>query len=239
MLIETEKNMRAGNAHRIYDWSPLEASLKEWGVLLNVDQRRQVENYLELVACQNLKSGLTADIAPQTLLLRHAADALACVPVIRKIMNTHSDSEISVADLGSGGGFIGVTLKIALPEIDMTLIEPLKRRFDFLNLTLIALGLRGLHLTRKPANPKISSTLFNIVIERALAPFPKATALAETLLKPQGFFIAYQSQFDENNFNNTASLESKSSPLAIQEKVSYRLPLENKTRYLILSKKEA
>ncbi len=148
----TAANPSLQNLKRVYDWAPMEASLLNWDVLLNATQRRQVENYLDLVACHNLKSGLTADTAPQTLLLRHAADALACGPILKKWISNNSQSPLSIADLGSGGGFIGITLKIALPEIELTLIEPLKRRFDFLNLVLIALGLKGLHLTRKPAN---------------------------------------------------------------------------------------
>jgi 16S rRNA (guanine527-N7)-methyltransferase len=226
------------NCTRVYDWSSLDGCLLSWEVLLNSVQRRQVENYLDLVACHNLKSGLTADIAPQTLLLRHAADALACVPVLKKWLSGNFRRPLSIADLGSGGGFIGVTLKIALPEIELTLIEPLKRRFDFLNLTLIALGLKGLHLTRKAANQSLATDLFDIVVERALAPFPKAATLAATLLKPHGIFIAYQSEIQENPGFQEVTTFRNPSPLAIKDRISYQLPHENRTRYLIISEKE-
>lgn len=212
-------------AKRIYDWSALDLRLEDWGISLTTAQRGQIENYLGLVACHNLKSGLTSDIAPQTLLFRHAADALAATPYLRKKASEISPRLLRVADLGAGGGFIGITLKIALPEIDMTLIEPLKRRFDFLNLALIALGLKGIHLTRKSAGNSPDSDSFDVVIERALAPFPKAATLALTRLKPQGLFIAYQSQVSDHF--------SKS--LSLKERIPYRLPKEEKERYLIVS----
>ncbi len=221
---------------RLYDWTPLAASLTQWNILLTPKQKNQIENYLDLVAYHDLKAGLTADIAPQNLLLRHAADALACIPALKWVKESLPTQEVlRVADLGSGAGFIGLVIKIAYPEIDMTLIEPLKRRFDFLNLALLALGLEGIHLIKKPTLLQDSS-IFDIVIERALAPFEKAVKIAQPLLKPNSFFIAYQSQdpvFEKTSNGISPSIE----PMTVKEKFAYRLPSDDKNRYLILCRK--
>ncbi len=225
----------ASPSKRLYDWLPLASNLTEWNISLSPDQKNQIENYLNLVACHDLESGLTADISPQNLLLRHAADALACLPFLKSIKETYFQEVLSVADLGSGAGFIGVVIKIAFPEIDMTLIEPLKKRFDFLNLTLIALGIKGIHLIRKPTGEQ-DSVFFDVILERAVAPFHKAVKIANPLLKPNGFFIAYQSQ-DLTVAPTASDAPPSILPLVVKEKFNYRLPSDDKNRYLILCRK--
>ncbi len=221
---------------RLYDWAPLAASLTEWHISLTPEQKNQIESYLDLVAYHDLKAGLTADISPQNLLLRHAADALAAIPVLKRVKENFSTQEVlRAADLGSGAGFIGVVAKIACPEIDMTLIEPLKRRFDFLNLALLALGLEGIHLVKKP-NMVQSSSAFDVVLERALAPFEKAAKIAQPLLEAKGVFIAYQSQAPAFETTPNGTLPSIAT-MTVKEKFAYRLPLDDKNRYLILCRK--
>ena len=232
--ISVEMEQTNFQAQRLYDWGALAVFLDQWNVSLSEEKKKQIENYLNLVAYHDLEAGLTADISPQNLLLRHAADALACLPILQRIQNSiSSDKILRMADLGSGAGFIGIVIKIALPEIHMTLIEPLKRRFDFLNLALIALGLKEIHLIKKPIRTSQEPFLFDIVIERAVAPLHEAAQIAKPLLRPQGFFIAYQGQ--NSSAQSTPRNDAEPAlPLKIKEKLNYRLPADDKNRYLIL-----
>ena len=232
--ISVEMEQTNFQAQRLYDWGALAVFLDQWNVSLSEEKKKQNESYLNLVAYHDLEAGLTADISPQNLLLRHASDALACLPILKRIQNNiASDQILRVADLGSGAGFIGIVIKIAFPEINMTLIEPLKRRFDFLNLALIALGLKEIHLIKKPIRASQEPFLFDIVIERAVAPLEKAAKIAEPLLRPKGFFIAYQSQ-NSGDRPISANNAAPALPLEIKEKLNYRLPVDDKNRYLII-----
>ncbi len=232
--ISVEMKQTNLETQRLYDWAALTGFLDEWNVSLSEEKKKQIESYLNLVAYHDLEAGLTADISPQNLLLRHAADALACLPILKRIQNTVSpDKILRVADLGSGAGFIGIVVKIACPEINMTLIEPLKRRFDFLNLALIALGLKEIHLIKKPIRVNQEPFIFDIVIERAVAPLEKAAKIVEPLLRPKGFFIAYQSQ-NSGDRPMSADNAEPALPLEIKEKLNYRLPADDKNRYLII-----
>jgi 16S rRNA (guanine527-N7)-methyltransferase len=134
-----------------------------------------------------------------------------------------------VADVGCGGGVIGVCVAIACPEIKVTLIEPVDRKFRFLN----GLGAQlkiPLRVSKKPAGKDYPWT-FDAVVARALAPLPEAVAVCLPLLKPGGRFIAYQSDApDPENFGLKKALAKAGGRLL--ESKPYRLPGESKDRHL-------
>src|SRR5262249_10187614 len=140
-------------------------------------------------------------------------------------------------DLGSGGGFVGVGLKIAWPEAVVTLMEPLQRKFEFLNLASARLGLKGLRVVRAGAGtgnpPPPRERDFDAVVARALAPLPEALALGLPLPAPDGLFGAFQSATpDPGEAALAKALARVGARLA--EAVPYRLPAESKERCLAL-----
>ena len=68
--------------------------------------------------------------------LKHFYDSLT----LNKIINL---SEVkTLCDLGSGAGFPGIVLKIVFPQIEITLVDSLNKRINFLNLVISELGLK-------------------------------------------------------------------------------------------------
>ncbi|MBI5629566.1 MAG: 16S rRNA (guanine(527)-N(7))-methyltransferase RsmG [Elusimicrobia bacterium] len=199
----------------------LERAAGGWGLSLSPAQHELILRYREDLIAYNKNVNLTADASPDTLLLRHAADGLAAVPILKELL-TEPGSKL--LDLGSGGGFIGIAVKIAWPELSVTLMEPLKRKYDFLNLAAARLGLKGLQIVRASAGHGAGGK-FHAVIARALAPLPQALELALPLTLLGGYFLCYQSR--------------PPSPLprllAIR---TYRLPLEDRDRCIAVFQKE-
>lgn len=215
-----------------FPWAQLEPSLAAWGVALDEGQRGALERYLALIAEANRVTNLTAEDSPEDLLLRHAADGLAAVPLLRRLC----PGAPRLLDLGAGAGFIGFSIKIAWPEADVWLMESLQRKYDVLNKTAVAVGLKGLHPVRARAAAGGAARTYDAVVERALAPLPEALLLAMPMLEPGGRFVAYQSAPPEPR---EASLEKAlaRSGAKLLESFSYRLPREPRERCLAVFEK--
>lgn len=211
----------------------LEAAAAAWGLGLSPEQMRLLRGYLEDLQAHNLRANLTAPQPARTLLLRHIADALASVPVLKELLAPKRAAP-RILDLGSGGGLIGIPLRIAWPEAQVTLLEPVKKKFDFLNITVLRSRLKGLRVLRQSAGG--ASEGFDAVIERAVAPLPKALSLAWPMTASGGYVLAYQSQ-SPDPFQ--APLERTLARLSARllKSVPYRLPLEDRERYLAVFQK--
>ncbi|MBI4375922.1 MAG: 16S rRNA (guanine(527)-N(7))-methyltransferase RsmG [Elusimicrobia bacterium] len=225
---------RPGAAVSPDPWQRLEAAAAGWGVEFGQSQRTQLEKYLHLVQEHNQRVNLTAERSWEGLLLRHAADGLAAAGALKRRIKVPAPR---IADVGSGAGFVGLPLKIAWPEAELTLVESSLRRFEFLNLASLALGLKGLKVLRRKAGAdRIEPAPFDAAIERALAPLPAAVKLLLPLVRSGGLFAAYQSQAPERD---PAVLEAAAqSGGKWLETWPYRLPGEEKDRFLALFARE-
>jgi 16S rRNA (guanine527-N7)-methyltransferase len=178
---------------------------------------------------------LTAETDPDALYLRHLADGFPAAGYLRRKLPL--SPRCRVADLGSGGGFIGFGLKLAWPEAEVTLIESLQRKFDFLNVAAVRSGLKGLRVVKARAGKQPAAGGFDAVVERALAPLPEAVAAASPLLKRGGLFIAYQSEPPAPAEPALAKALVRAS-LSFVDMMPYRLPREEKDRCLAAFRKE-
>ena len=200
------------------------------GLELDDEQFQRLSLYAQLVLEANPRVNLTADAEPDALLLRHMADGLAAVAPLKARLGPAP----RIGDLGSGGGFIGAAIKIAWPEAEMTLIEGLKRKYEFLIAASLKLGLKGLRVLKRRAGMDRftgAEANFDAVVERALAPLPQAVAWAVPLCKPGGIFVAYQSEPPDPGAPELAAALVKTGAKLIQSH-AYRLPAEHKDRTL-------
>jgi 16S rRNA (guanine527-N7)-methyltransferase len=112
----------------------------------------------------------------------------------RHILNSAAVSELipsgrSVADVGSGAGLPGIPLAILRPDVRLTLIEPLLRRYTFLNDTVGKLELvERVEVVRSRAEDHDRS--YDAVIARALAPLDRLVGWCNPLRAPGGVILA-------------------------------------------------
>ena len=111
-------------------------------------------------------------------------------------------SKLKVADLGSGAGLPGVVIAIANPTLDLTLIEPLARRAQFLSEVISALEL---DIKIEAKNSKLVTKKFDVVMARAVAPIDKLLELARPLLNPNGRVLALVGQNIHSQFSASSS----------------------------------
>ena len=131
-----------------------------------------------------LTSGPAADLIDDSLvLLEHLGDAEKLV------------------DVGSGGGLPGLPLKIARPELEVTLVEADQDKAAFLVRACAALGLQDVEVVAKRAEEAGQDPLyreaFDIVVARALAPMPVLAELCLPLVKVGGRLLAQKTSSED------------------------------------------
>lgn len=114
------------------------------------------------------KINLTAITDKEGVYLKHFYDSIA--PVLQgKITN----QEIRLLDIGAGAGFPSIPIKILCPDIDVTIIDSLNKRINFLNLLAEELGLDGVHFTMDVLRIMDKTKLFALAMTSSLhAPLP-------------------------------------------------------------------
>ena len=165
------------------------------GLQLAGDQIAALLSFGQELERQNRRFNLTAISEPPAVIRKHFADSLAPVPYlptgIRKLV-----------DIGSGAGFPGLVLKICCPDLDITLVESIKKKAAFLTQTAAFLGLDGVNVIERRAEQLGHETQyreqFDVATARAVAPLPALLELCLPLLSVGGCFIAYKGpQVDE------------------------------------------
>lgn len=209
----------------------LASAAQGWGVALDAAQLEAISGYLQSVQAKNQQTNLTAEDGWEDLVLKHAADGVFAAAALRQELGKE---HVRICDLGSGGGFIGICLKLTWPEAEVTLQESVERKFKFLNTEAARLGVKGLRVLQRragdgrPLNSYESG--FDCVVERALAPLDEALGLARPLLKKGGLFAAFQSV--------PAAPALAGSGWRLLHSIAYRRPGEEKDRQLVIFKAE-
>ena len=223
--------------------SVLAEAAQIWGAPLDAQALARIKSYLEEVQKKNATTNLTADDGWDDLVFKHAGDGVFASAILRKTLAERAAPEKPprILDLGAGGGFIGICLKIAWPAAEVTLMEAVERKYKFLNMAAASLRMQGLRplLRRAGAGSPGSAytTGFDAVVERALAPLPEAIRLAFPLMSPRGIFAAFQSApLDPADAALTQALAAAGG--RVLQSHPYRRPGEDRDRQLVIFARE-
>jgi len=102
-------------------------SVRELGLTIGAGQAEQFMRYLAHLMEWNKTINLTAIIDPKKIIIKHFVDSLAA------LVATSFPKNGVVLDVGSGGGFPGLPLKIVRSDMRLVLIEPVRKKCSFLN----------------------------------------------------------------------------------------------------------
>lgn len=133
---------------------------------------------------KNQVMNLTAITEPQAAARLHFLDSLT-------LLDTVPFAGRTVVDVGCGAGFPGVPLKIAVPSIQLTLLDSMGKRMNWLADTLSGLGIEAACVTDRAEDfAKDNRERFDIAVSRAVARFNILLELCLPLVKPGGWFLA-------------------------------------------------
>jgi 16S rRNA (guanine527-N7)-methyltransferase len=111
----------------------------------------------------------------------------------------------TVVDIGSGAGLPGIALALRRPDLDVTLVEPLLRRVDWLSLVLDDLGLERVHVRRARAEDLHGELEVPYVTARAVASLDRLCRWGLPLLRPGGELLAIKGRSADEEIARTAS----------------------------------
>ena len=94
-------------------------------------------------------------------------------------------------DIGTGAGFPGLILAIAMPETKWNLVEPLKKRYSFLNYMKIILGLKNVNIIPKRIENSGLKPV-ELITTRAVMPTQKIIELSTPFLQKNGIILLYK-----------------------------------------------
>lgn len=97
-------------------------------------------------------------------------------------------------DIGSGAGLPGLVLAMLLPDVRVTLVEPMARRVAFLDECVTGLGLTNVSVCRARAEEVHGRLAADVVTARAVAPLGRLAGLAVPLLRPGGVILALKGE---------------------------------------------
>lgn len=175
-----------------YDTTQFEKDLAAMGVILSSNQISQFLKYYELLVEWNSFMNLTAITEYDEVMKKHFVDSLS-------LINTFDVSKnVSVIDVGTGAGFPGLALKIAYPNLRVTLLDSLNKRIRFLDEVILQLGLTGIETIHGRAedyaqHDKLRGK-YDLCVSRAVANMSTLSEYCLPFVKVGGEFISYKSE---------------------------------------------
>lgn len=142
------------------------AKLKENNKMLLPEQIEQFHKYMELLIEWNEKMNLTAITEPNEVIEKHFIDCLTIMPYIKE--------NSRIIDVGTGAGFPGIPMKIADSSLEITLLDSLNKRINFLNEVINKLQLKNIEAIHSRAEEYVRENreTYDIAVSRAVAELP-------------------------------------------------------------------
>jgi len=158
---------------RLYDFSP------------SLEQSEAIAEYISLLLRWNQKISLTRVTDPVEILRFHFGESLFAV---RKV----PIREGRLADVGAGAGFPGLALKIAVPALDVVLIDSSTKKAAFLAEVCRSLGLKGVRILKTRAEDiKADDERFEYITGRALGKYSMLLEWASRHLEPSANVVLW------------------------------------------------
>ncbi len=190
------------NLDKSKKWTEIiEYGAKDLGVILNSKQLDCMAFHKDELIKWNKKFNITSITDPYEIAIKHFIDCLAIIP--------HIPKNKKVLDIGSGGGFPGLPLKIANPSIDLTLVDASRKKVSFLNYIIRSLNMSGakaIHARcEELADNKEFKHKFDCVLSRAFTSLDRFISLSTPFLSKNGFILAMKGK----NYNKELQLIAK------------------------------
>ena len=179
----------------------LESKLQELNITLDENQSEQFHIFYNLLTEWNKVMNLTGITEYEEVVEKHFLDSLAIVKAValQKVQN--------IIDIGTGAGFPGIPLKIAYPQLDVTLLDSLNKRVRFLDTVIENTGLNGIKAMHGRAEDYAKQTEYrenyDLCVSRAVANLATLSEYCIPYIRTGGIFVPYKSEDVENEVEHS------------------------------------
>ncbi len=195
-------------------------------------QKRQFYTFYNMLIDKNKVMNLTGITEFTEVVEKHFLDSIYLNHVI------DLDQPVKIIDLGTGAGFPGIPLKIAFPEIEITLVDSLNKRIHFIEEVIEELGLTSIYAVHARAEELARNSeyreKFDLCVSRAVANLSTLEEYCLPFVHIGGKFISYKSGEIEEEVQ-----ESKKACFLLGGKLKevYKFDLEESKRSFVVVEK--
>lgn len=170
----------------------MENLFTEYGINVDEKQKNQFKTYYKLLKEYNEKFNLTAITEEKEVYIKHFIDSAIAVELL------NGDTLI---DIGSGGGFPALPIKIMRPDLKVTLLDATEKKCDFLKIVAKELDLDDVTVVCGRAEDFAKNSdyreKFDICTARAVARLNVLSEYCIPFVKKNGIFVSYKGDADE------------------------------------------
>lgn len=207
-------------------------SCNSLGIEMNNETADRFDKYAEMLVAYNEKVNLTAITAPDDIVIKHFADSLC----LMKYVELSPDKKI--IDVGTGAGFPGAALLCYDPSLDITMIDSVNKKLDFIRFMTNELGLKGNIITIRAEDAAKKAEFrekFDVVTSRAVASLNVLSEYSIPLVKVGGVFSPLKAVLSpeeaQRGLGAIANLGAK-----LESRNKYTIP-DGSEREIIIAKK--
>lgn len=209
--------------------------MTQQGFTLSERQMDQFQQYFQLLVEWNEKINLTTITAENDVYLKHFYDS------VMTAFTPQFSGTGSLCDVGSGAGFPSIPLKIVFPDLQITIVDSLNKRINFLKTVATSLQLEGVSLYHDRAETfgqnKAFRESFDFVTARAVARLNVLAELCLPLVKKDGYFLALKAAKSQEELTEAKPAIALLGGKVIEE-IDFALPQTGDERHILVIQKK-
>jgi len=202
----------------------------EMGIPLDEWQLRLFAAYEEEILTWNRLVSLVAVKSPRDIPVKHFLDSLTALPFLPQ------EDGLLLLDIGTGGGFPGLPLKIARPDIALYLLETSRKKVSFLKETIRKLGLKGVTVIHDRVEKLMAAGIMaaagDAVISRASFQVPALLGMGRHFLRPGGRLIVMRGPREQES-DATMEQMARRAGFVLEKKEELHLPITGEARKIL------
>lgn len=185
-------------------------ALADRGINLTDRQMQQFADYYQLLVTTNRRVNLTRITEENDVYLKHFYDSLTGAFAEPRLQT----EQLTLCDIGAGAGFPSLPLKIAFPQLQVTIVDSLNKRINFLQELVAKLGLSGVTLVHDraetfSAKKATNREKYDLVLARAVARLSVLAELCLPAARIGGELVAYKASAADDELADAQGAISK------------------------------